>query len=74
VFPTVVDAGRRLGLDSISPDFRRLLRFGRAVDTARLVDEVGYEPRHTTVEAVEDYVRTQRGRRLMPVFREAVAR
>jgi UDP-glucose 4-epimerase len=74
VFPGVVDAGRRLGLESISPDFRRLLRFGRAVDITRLVEEVGYTPRHTTVEAVGDYVRTQRGRRLIPVFREAVAR
>ena len=73
VFPTITDAGRRLGMEAISPDFRRLLRYGRAVDISRLVEEVGYMPRHSTVDAVEDYVRTQRGRRLVPVFREAVA-
>jgi UDP-glucose 4-epimerase len=74
VFATVTDAGRRLGLQPISPDFRRLLRYGRGIDITRLVEEVGYMPRYSTVDAVEDYVRTQRGRRLMPVFREAVAR
>jgi UDP-glucose 4-epimerase len=29
-----------------------LLRYGRVVDTVRLVDEVGYRPRYTTVEAL----------------------
>ena len=74
LFGTVTDAGRRLGMEAISPDFRRLLRFGRAVDITRLVEEVGYTPRHSTLDSVEDYVRTQRGRRLVPTFREAVAR
>jgi UDP-glucose 4-epimerase len=74
VFPAVTDASRRIGMQSISPDFRRLLRYGRGIDITRLVEEVGYMPRYSTVEAVEDYVRTQRGRRLIPVFREAVAR
>jgi UDP-glucose 4-epimerase len=72
-FASVTDAGRRLGLQPISADFRRLLRYGRGIDITRLVEEVGYMPRYSTVDAVEDYVRTQRGRRLMPVFREAVA-
>jgi UDP-glucose 4-epimerase len=74
VFPAVSDASKRLGMQSISPDFRRLLRYGRGIDVTRLAEEVGYMPRYSTVEAVEDYVRTQRGRRLIPVFREAVAR
>ena len=39
-----------------SPDFRRLLRYGRAVDTTRLVEEVGFTPRFITPAAVEDYV------------------
>jgi UDP-glucose 4-epimerase len=73
-FPAVSDAYRRLGLESISPDFQRLLRYGRGIDVSRLIEEVGYTPRYSTVEAVEDWVRTQRGRRLVPVFREAVAR
>jgi UDP-glucose 4-epimerase len=73
LFPTVATAGRRLGLVDFSPDFRRLLRYGRAVDTSRLVDEVGYEPRYDAVETVEDYVRTQGGRRVVPPLRRAVA-
>jgi UDP-glucose 4-epimerase len=72
LFAPVTDAGRRAGLEAISPDFRRLLRYGRGVDISRLVNEVGYTPRYSTVEAVRDWVRTQRGRRLVPVFREAV--
>jgi UDP-glucose 4-epimerase len=73
LFRPVTDAGQRVGIESLSADFRRLLRFGRGIDITRLVEEVGYTPRFTTVQAVEDYVRTQRGRRLVPVFREAVA-
>jgi len=73
LFGTVTDAGRRLGMHSLSADFRRLLRYGRGIDITRLVEEVGYMPRFSTVDAVEDYVRTQRGRRLVPVFRQAVA-
>ncbi len=54
---------RRVGLAELSEDFRRLLRYGRAVDTARLVDEVGFTPRFSTAGAVEDYVAAGR---LMP--------
>jgi UDP-glucose 4-epimerase len=74
VFPTVTTAGRRLGLLDFSPDFRRLLRYGRAVDTDRLVTEVGYQPQFDAVGAVEDYVSTLGGRRLVPPLRGAVAR
>jgi UDP-glucose 4-epimerase len=74
LFPTAATAGRRLGLVDFSPDFRRLLRYGRAVDTSRLVEEVGYEPRYDAVETVEDYVRTQGGRRVVPPLRRAVTR
>ncbi len=56
-FGSVVEAGRRLGFPALSPDFRRLLRHGRAVDTGRLVGEVGFRPRFTTEAAVADYVR-----------------
>ena len=56
LFGTTTQLGRRLGLFSFSPDFRRLLRYGRGVDTTRLVEEVGFTPRYTTVEAVRDYV------------------
>jgi UDP-glucose 4-epimerase len=60
LFASGVEAGRRLGLPSLSPDFRRLLRYGRAVELIRLVEEIGYRPVFTTQEAVADYV--ERGR------------
>jgi UDP-glucose 4-epimerase len=74
LFPPVTSAASRLGLVDFSPDFRRLLRYGRAVDTRRLVGEVGFQPRFDTAEAVADYVRTQGGRRIAPSVRQAVAR
>jgi UDP-glucose 4-epimerase len=73
VFGPFTDAARRAGFEAISDDFQRLLRYGRGVDISRLVHEVGYTPSYSTVEAVRDWVTTQRGRRLVPVFREAVA-
>jgi UDP-glucose 4-epimerase len=53
-FGTATQAGRRLGMFDFSPDFRRLLRYGRGVDTTRLVEELGCTPRHTTA-AVEAF-------------------
>jgi UDP-glucose 4-epimerase len=74
LFPTAVTLGRRLGaFGALSPDFRRLLRYGRAVDTRRLVEEVGFRPRYDAAAAIEDYVRTQSGRRIVPSFRDLVA-
>src|SRR4051794_14256817 len=72
LFPTMNVAARRIGLFDFSPDFRRLLRYGRGVDTTRLVEEVGFTPRYTTPQAVDDYARKQTGRRLAPTVREAV--
>jgi UDP-glucose 4-epimerase len=74
LFDGVAGAGKRAGLLDFSDDFRRLLRHGRAADTSRLVDEVGYQPRYTTVDAVRDYLRTEGGRRLLPALRQVVAR
>ena len=74
LFPPVTSVGRRFGMIDFSPDFRRLLRYGRAVDTRRLVEEVGFEPRFDAVEAMRDYVRHQGGRRLVPTPRRVVAR
>jgi UDP-glucose 4-epimerase len=73
LFDAVTGLGQRFGLVEFSDDFKRLLRHGRATDTTRLVEDVGYSPRHSTVDAVEDYVRTQGGRRLVPNLRQAVA-
>jgi UDP-glucose 4-epimerase len=74
LFSPVTGLGRRVGLVDFSPDFQRLLRYGRAVDPRRLVEEVGFEPRYDAVEAVEDYVRKQGGRRMVPSPRRVVAR
>ena len=74
LFGPVTGALRRAGLAELSPDFMRLLRYGRAVDTSRLVEEIGYEPRFDAVEAVEDFARTQRGRSLVPSPRQVVPR
>jgi UDP-glucose 4-epimerase len=56
LFGAVTGAARRLGAGAYSEDFRRLLRFGRAVDTGRLERELGHRPRHSSTAAVEDWV------------------
>jgi UDP-glucose 4-epimerase len=56
LFAPVTDAARRLGMGAYSDDFRRLLRYGRAVDIRRLEVEVGHEPRFSTVAAVQDWL------------------
>jgi UDP-glucose 4-epimerase len=73
LFGPAVDSAHRLGLFSFSPDFRRLLRYGRGVDISRLSDEVGLRPAFTMEEALLDYVATQQGRRMTPTMRQAVA-
>lgn len=60
LFGAVTSAGQRLGLDSQSEDFQRLLRYGRGVDVRRLTDEVGYTPRQSTVQAVEAWAASTR--------------
>ena len=62
LFGSATGAAKRFGLFEFSPDFQRLLRYGRGVDTSRLVDEMGFHPRFTTVEAVEDYVASRGAR------------
>ena len=56
LFGPLTGAAQRLGMGAYSEDFRRLLRYGRGVDIARLVDEVGFKPRFSTVASVEDWV------------------
>jgi len=73
LFPPAATLGRRAGVFTpLSPDFRRLLRYGRAVDTRRLVEEVGFRPRFDAAAAVEDYLRAQSGRRIVPSLRDLV--
>jgi UDP-glucose 4-epimerase len=73
LFGSTVGGARRLGMADFSEDFRRLLRYGRAVDIKRLTEEVGYQPRHSTVEAVKDWSAKQEGRRLTQPLRRVVA-
>jgi UDP-glucose 4-epimerase len=74
LFASLTSAGKGLGLPDFSEDFSRLLRYGRGVDIGRLKREVGFTPRYSSPAAVEDYVRKQGGRRLVPTLRQAVAR
>jgi UDP-glucose 4-epimerase len=60
LFTPLTGAARRLGMSAYSDDFRRLLRYGRAVDIRRLEEEVGYKPRFSTVAAVADWVGRRR--------------
>jgi UDP-glucose 4-epimerase len=41
------------------------MSYGRVMDTTRMRTELGYQPKWTTMEAFDDYVR---GRRLTPIF------
>jgi UDP-glucose 4-epimerase len=61
LFGPVTGAARRLGLGAYSDDFRRLLRYGRAVDIGRLERELGHTPRYSTLTAVQDWVTRARG-------------
>jgi UDP-glucose 4-epimerase len=71
LFGSAIGAATRLGLPEFSEDFRRLLRHGRAVDTSRLVREIGFTPRYSTPEAVADFVGSL-GRRVVPSIRQVV--
>jgi UDP-glucose 4-epimerase len=73
MFGTAAAVARRAGGPTFSDDFQRLLRYGRAVDITRLVEEVGFHPLYSTVAAVEDYLAKQTGRRMAPPFRRAAA-
>ncbi|MFN2617079.1 MAG: NAD-dependent epimerase/dehydratase family protein [Thermoleophilaceae bacterium] len=73
LFGSAAAVAKRLRLLDFSEDFQRLLRFGRGVDVTRLTDEVGYGPRYSTVEAVEDWAAKQGGRRLASPLRRAAA-
>lgn len=52
---------RRLGLVDFTGEQLRLLQHGRVLDTTRMREVLGFEPRYTTREAFADFVR---GRRL----------
>lgn len=72
LFGPAANAMRRFGGTPLSPDFRRLLRFGRAIDTARLRDELGAHLRYSTEGAVLDWAEKQAGRRVAPSMHDVV--
>jgi UDP-glucose 4-epimerase len=47
---------RRAGLVDFSPEQVQFLEFGRGVDTTRLREDFGYQPRYRTIEAFDDFV------------------
>ena len=49
---------RRLGVADFSPEQIELLRHGRAVDASKVEAELGWRPRHTSIEALDDFVRS----------------
>jgi UDP-glucose 4-epimerase len=57
--PTVGRMFGRLGLTDLSPEQVRFLTWGRGIDTTRMRTRLGVEPRFTTVEAFDDFVRSR---------------
>ncbi len=58
--PWIGQALRRLGLADFSAEQIRFLTYGRVVDTSRMRDVLGFEPRYSTREAFDDFVAGQR--------------
>jgi UDP-glucose 4-epimerase len=73
LFGAAASAMRRVGLPPLSEDFRRLLRYGRAVEITRLEEEVDFAPKYDTPAAVQDYVERREGGRVLPRLSAAVA-
>ncbi len=57
---------RQLGAGGLVGDGIRLLRFGRGVDNSRLLDEIGYQPRHDAAGAVRDLAAKTASTRIVP--------
>ncbi|HEY0227600.1 MAG TPA: hypothetical protein VGC05_14660, partial [Mycobacterium sp.] len=51
--------------NEINRDQFNYLSFGRVMDTSRMHSDLGYQPKWTTAEAFDDYVR---GRSLTPII------
>jgi UDP-glucose 4-epimerase len=67
-FPLATPVGsvlRRLGLVDFSSDQLRLLVYGRVADNRRMTEELGFHPQRTTRQALEDFARGQKVRRLI---------
>ena len=61
-----IDALRKATTNSeLTPEQLAYLSYGRVMDTTRMRTELGFEPRWTTAEAFDDFVR---GRGLTPII------
>lgn len=59
---TITDLAKRFGLVDIGSDQLDMLTFGRGLDTARMRDDLGFEPVYSTRAAYEDFARATKGR------------
>ncbi|WP_460362696.1 NAD-dependent epimerase/dehydratase family protein [Actinocorallia lasiicapitis] len=56
-FSTLGDTGKRFGgLPGFSSELQRWLTYGRALDTARLVDELSWRPKYSTEAAYTEFL------------------
>jgi len=46
---------RSMHVSEFSPELRALLTFGRGIDTTRMRRDLGFEPRYSTAETVDDF-------------------
>ncbi len=56
---SVGQALRRAGMVDFSPEQMRFLQHGRVADTTRLSERFGYTPKHSTLQAFDDFVRAR---------------
>jgi UDP-glucose 4-epimerase len=69
VMPVLTMVGglvRRARVVDFSPEQLRFVTFGRGIDTTRMRTELGFEPRYTTVETFDDFVRGRHLNRTLP--------
>ena len=59
--PALERFGARLGAGPLLGDAVRLLRFGRGVDNGRMLNELGFRPRHDALGAVREFSGAARG-------------
>jgi UDP-glucose 4-epimerase len=53
LFDTLSGLGARAGLPRLTPDMVRFVRYGRGVDTTRMHTDLRFEPRYTTIAAID---------------------
>jgi UDP-glucose 4-epimerase len=66
--PAIDRFGGRLGAGPLVGDGARLLRFGRAVDNRRMLDELEFTPAYDALGTVRDFVAKTESRRVGPAL------